>query len=85
MNTCSGHGVQTTSATTLSPDAQSVAVNTATCANGRITDHLRSKHPECWQKCVGKDAAPGSLCSVSCGKSDSALFDSPHALSKICC
>ena len=75
-DTYSDHGAQTPrrSATTLLSDAQSVAVNTATCANGRITDHLRSKHPECWQKCVGKDAAPGSLCSVSCGKSDSALF-----------
>lgn len=48
-----------------SPVAGEVVVN-ATCANDRIFRALKNRHPECWQKCTGKQAQPGSLCDTSC-------------------
>eukprot|EP01045_Picozoa_sp_COSAG04_P037647 COSAG04_NODE_9717_length_837_cov_1.300813_1_plen_81_part_10 len=38
----------------------------ASCVDGRVTKHVRSKHPECWAACGDQADNSSSLCPTSC-------------------
>ena len=48
-----------------SPVRGEVVVN-ASCVDGRVTKHVRSKHPECWAACGDQADNSSSLCPTSC-------------------